>query len=215
MSVGFDPSTDFQDVTDGLEAVTLNRRRSSSNVSVAKALQRAVTTSEVEASDGQYIQGDVRWHLPVAEVAVTPRTGDRIVDAAGAYWIVLTVQEATLRARWMCVSRNLAIAIHLDDRVTIEVADFSKGTGGAAERSWSTFRTARAHIQELTADTEDREGARRTARLYDIFLDTDEQLGHQHRVKAADGTLYQVTGSQGVDEVGAFQAVQATEWRQL
>jgi hypothetical protein len=213
MSVGFDPSTDFETITDGLEAVTLNRRGSSSNVSVTNALQRAVTTSEVEASNGQYTQGDVRWHLPKAEVAATPKIGDSIVDAGDTWWVILTVQEATLSARWRCVSRDVIVQYGLDDTVTIEVAAYSKGDGGAAERSWSTYRTARARIQEVTADAEDREGARRTARQYDIFIVTDLELGHEHRIRGSDGTLYNITGNTGVQDVSALQAIQATEWR--
>ena len=214
MSVEFDPSTDFEDITDGLQAVTLNRRGSSSNVAVAKALQRAVTTSEVAASDGQYTQGDVRWHLPIAEVADAPKIGDSIVDAAEDYWEVMTVQLATLSKRWLCVSRNVIVMYGLDDRVTIEVAAFSKGTGGAAERSWSTYKQVRANIIETTADTEVREGASRTAKQYDIVIVTDIAIGHQHRIKDEKGKLYTIVGTTGQDEVGALQTVQATEWRQ-
>ena len=181
---------------------------------MAKALQRAVTTSEVAASDGQYTQGDVRWHLPIAEVADAPKIGDSIVDAAEDYWEVMTVQLATLSKRWLCVSRNVIVMYGLDDRVTIEVAAFSKGTGGAAERSWSTYKQVRANIIETTADTEVREGASRTAKQYDIVIVTDIAIGHQHRIKDEKGKLYTIVGTTGQDEVGALQTVQATEWRQ-
>ena len=214
MSVGFDPSTDFEDITDGLEAVTLNRRGSSSNVAIEKALQRAVTTSEVAASDGQYTQGDVRWHLPIAEVADTPKIGDSIVDAAGDDWVIMTVQDATLSSRWRCVSRNVVVQYGLDDRVTVEVAAFSKGTGGAAERKWTTYRQVRANIIETTADTEVREGASRTAKQYDIVLAVDTAIGHTHRIRDEKGKLYTVVGSTGQDDVELLQTVQATEWRQ-
>jgi hypothetical protein len=215
MSVGFDPSTDFETITDGLEPVTLNRRGSSANVSIAKALQRAVTTGEVEASNGQYTQGDVRWHLPKAEVTDTPKIGDSIVDAGGTYWAILTVQEATLSARWRCVSRDVVIQYGLDDTLTIEVATYVKGDGGAAERTWSTFKTARGRIQELTSDVEDREGARRMATQFDIFIMTDIDFDQNHRIKGVDGKLYNVTGNTGVGDISALQVVQATEWRQV
>lgn len=214
MSVGFDPSTDFETITDGLEPVTMNRRNSSLNVSVTHAFQRAVITSEVEASNGQYTQGDVGWHFPKTEVSTTPKIGDSIVDAGGTWWAVLTVKEEELLGCWKCVSRNVIVQYGLDDTVTIEVAAYSKGDGGAAERSWSTYRTARARIQKITADAEDREGARRTAAQYDIFVVTDVTIDHNHRIKGVDGTYYQITGNTGVDDVGALQVVQATEWRQ-
>ena len=214
---GFDPSTDFETVADGLEAVTLNRRGSSSNVAVAKALQRAVTTSEVAASDGQYTQGDVRWHLPVSDdlpIAEPPSIGDSIVDAAGDDWVIMAVQDATLSSRWRCVSRNVVVQYGLDDRITIEVAAFAKGTGGAAERTWSVYRQVRANIIETTADTEVREGASRTAKQYDIVLAVDTEIGHQHRIRDEKGKLYTVVGSTGQDDVELLQTIQATEWRQ-
>ena len=216
MSVGFDPSTDFETITDGLEAVTLNRRGSSSNVSVTSALQRAVSTSEVAGSDGQYTQGDVRWHLPGAEVPSTapPRIGDSIVDAAGDYWVILSQRLDTLTARWRCVTRNLAVQYGLDDTITIEVAAYTKGTGGAAEQGWSTWKTTRARIQEIRSDNGEREGARQTARIYEIYIATDYAVNHTHRVKDSKGTYYAVTGSSGVGEVGELQTVDATEWRQ-
>ena len=148
MSVGFDPSTDFEDITDGLEAVTLTPRFSSSTTAVTAALQRAVTTNEVQASDGKYLASDVRWHLPVAEVSSRPALGTRIVDAGGTYWIILDVQEATLSRRWRCICRNPAIAYGLDDTITIELASYSKGDGGAAEKSWKVWKAGvRARIQ--------------------------------------------------------------------
>lgn len=215
MSVGFDPSTDLETIADGLEAVTLNRRGSSSNVAVAKALQGAVKTSEVEASNGQYTQGDVIWHLPQTLVPATPHVGDSIVDAGGTWWAVLDVAEAVLLMRWECVSRDVVVQYGLDDTLTIEVAAYAKGDGGAAERSWSTFKTARGRIQEVTSDVEDREGAHRMATQYDIFIMTDIDFDQTHRIKGPDGTLYNVIGNTGVDDIGTLQVVQATEWRQV
>ena len=85
MSVGFDPSTDFEDITDGLEAVTLNRRGSTPNTSIAHALRRKVTQGiagkhEAQTSDGQYSINDIAWHLPDAEVGDDPLVSDSVID---------------------------------------------------------------------------------------------------------------------------------------
>ena len=68
MAVGFDPNADFETITDGLEPVTLVRRGSSDDTAITNALQRNINNNEIAQSDGKYMAGDVRWHLPDAEV---------------------------------------------------------------------------------------------------------------------------------------------------
>lgn len=210
MPLVFDPSTDFEDITDGLEAVTLDRRGSSSNVSVTNALQRAVSTREVLASDGKYRTGDVRWHLPVAECASAPSLGDALVDAASARWIVLAVVEATLSNRWACVCRNVAIAYGLDDTVDILAATYSKGTGGAAEASYKVWKTGiRARIQPESTTPETVGGARKTSRRYQILLGEEFALTHQHQVRDVQGAVYQVESMTGAERIGELSTITA------
>ena len=221
MSVGFDPGTDFEDVTDGLEAVTLTPRFSSSTTAVTKALQRAVTTAEVQASDGKYLASDVRWHLPVAEVSSRPALGTRIVDDGGTYWIILDVQQATLSSRWRCICRNPAIAFGLDDTITIEVvAAYTKGDGGAPERTWKVWKAGvRARIQPVAMDVADEQGAQRTTTTYSIFVVEDFEVSgdyaitHNHRIKDAKGTYYRITGFTDAEDIGGLQTIHAEEAR--
>ena len=79
-----DPRTDFFDVVDGLEAVTLLRTGSSNPCMIPHALRRAITVAEAAASDGRYTNTDVRWHLPAAECLASPRLGDLIADGSGS-----------------------------------------------------------------------------------------------------------------------------------
>ncbi len=214
MTVTFAPGTDFVDVVDGLEAVTLNRRGSSSNVSVTSALQRSVSTAEIAGSDGKYRAGDVRWHLPVSEVSSTPRLGDWIVDAAAERWQVLEVRLDTLSTRWRCVTRNLAIAYGLDDTLVIEKAVYAKGTAGASEASYHVWRSGvRARIQEVAAVMGTEQETQRTAKRFEIFLEDDYAINHNHRIRDRRGNYYRIEGTGNKAELGQAQVVEATEWR--
>jgi hypothetical protein len=214
VSVGFDPSTDFEDITDGLEAITLDRRGSSDNVSVTAALQRMISTTEVVASNGKLQSGDVRWHLPNAQVTTTPRMGDWIVDASANRWQILQVDDATLQNRWMCAARNLRIAYGLDDTITIERATYAKGTAGAIEEDYKIHKTGvRARIQETAADMEIEAGARRTTKEVTILLEEDVTILQTDRIEDRRGTLYRVEGTVQQAEIGQPFVIGASEWR--
>jgi hypothetical protein len=211
---GFDPSTDFETIADGLEAVTLDRRGSSDNVSVTKALRRNVSTTEIAASNGKLQSGDTRWHLPASEVTTTPRLGDWIEDSSGDRWQVLEIRKDTLSNRWRCISRNLRIVYGLDDTVTIQVASYAKGTAGAPERTYTTWRTGvRCRVQEVAATHGDEAGARRTQKAYVILCEDDYDLDHTHRIKDRRGNKYQVLGVSQRADIGKPMIIEATPWR--
>jgi hypothetical protein len=207
MPAVFDPSTDFEDVCDGLEAVTL-LRRAASTVAVTSALQRAVKDSEVAASDGKYIGGDTRWHLPVAEVATRPRIGDRIQDAAGEFWHILDVFDETLTARWKCISRNLRIAMGLDTHVRIQEATVSN-VRGVASRIWRTVRTANARIQPTTTANTAEERSSQQIRTATIWFGEDVELKPQSRLIDPRGTIWEVREYTADETLGEFQAATA------
>lgn len=214
MSVGFDPGTDFESICDGLEAVTLNRRGSSSDVSVSAALRRNVSTTEITASNGRLMSGDTRWHLPAAEVATSPRMGDWIVDSSSNYWQILEVRQDTLSNRWRCVTRNLRIAFGLEDTATIEQASYAKGTAGAQERTWTPWRTGvRCRIQQVAQDHGDDFGARRSGKLFRILCEDNYAVTHEHRVKDSEGIYYQINGTSGHDDIGQPFVIEASQWR--
>src|ERR1700722_9293913 len=110
MVTGFDPQSDFAQVTDALEPVTLRRADGSGSIALASALRRAITTREAAASDGKYTTSDVHWHLAAAELPVPPRLGDQIIDATGEAWTILETQLATCGSRWKGTARNLTFA---------------------------------------------------------------------------------------------------------
>ncbi len=215
MSVGFDPSTDFEDITDGLEAVTLDRRGSTPNTSIALALQRNITNREIAQSDGKYLAGDVRWHLPDALVGADPRAGDTIVDAVGSRYTILQPWHDTLENRWKCVSRNARVVYRLEDPIRIEHATYAKEDGGAQEPTWHDWRTGiRARIQPTITDISVENMAKRAVREVTIFIREDLPITQNQRVVARDGAIYKVTGYTGAERIGELSeiAAEVTPW---
>jgi head-tail adaptor len=208
----FDPSADFVSVCDGLEAVTLHHRRGESET-IANALHREVTTREAIASNGKYTTADTRFHFPVSSVDSMPMLGDRIEDASGEYYTILEVQSATLGKRYKCVCRNLAIVNGLDSIITIEKAAYAKGTQGAIERTWKTWRKTRARIQPIESTRDKEAGAQRTIKRYSIVLDTNEPIDNSCRFLDAEGHLYRFEKSTGSEEIGGLQTVEVSGWR--
>ncbi len=226
MTVNFDPSEDFAAAADGTETVTLLRRGSSDQTVLSGALRRAMTTQEARvrnrydtwklvASDGRVTAADLVWHLPAGQLSDAPRLGDAIVDADGRRWTVLDVQLATLRTRWQCGTRDLAVAYGLDDTVTILKATYTKGDGGAAEATWLPWKTGiRARVQPAAADVDTQHRARRTIQRYRIFMEEDVALDPTHCIRGSDGTIYKIRGTVGAERIGQLQTVdvEVTPW---
>jgi hypothetical protein len=111
----FLPSTDFATIIDGLEPVTLRRRRTDADPAEARiacALRTTVKTHELAAGGGKYTASDAVWHLPAAELSEPPALGDLLCDGAGRRWAVLEVARTTLGTRWRCIAR---IVLDLED----------------------------------------------------------------------------------------------------
>jgi len=213
--MSFDPSSDFADLVDGTEPITLNRRGSTpggAGETIQNALRRAITVSEAARSNGKYTASDLTWHLPCEQLSKRPGLGDVITDAGGQRWTVLDVRAATLQSRWQCSTRNLAVVYALDDTVTVLKAVYAKGDGGAASATWRPWRTGiRARIQPLETGMGVRHASRQAANQYTIFIEEDLSLDHTHRIKAADGTIYKITNIEGTQRIGKLPAIQAEE----
>ena len=220
----FDPSDDFAAITDGVETVTLLRRGSTSGAAgtvIAHALRRAMTAGEATivsrgdvhrkvASGGRHTAADLAWHLPVAELAEAPRLGDVIVDGDQQRWTILEVKRTTLGARWRCMARNVAIAFGLDDTISVLKATYIKGSCGAAEPMWRTWRAGvRARIQPVETKLVAGAEVHGATTRYRIFVDEELELDHTCCIRAADGTIYTITGAVGADRIGELQVIDA------
>jgi hypothetical protein len=226
MPTNFDPSADFSRVADNTEAVTLLRRGAASGEAgtvVLHALRRATQSGEFAAknrdesrryvnSDGQCVAADVDWHLPAAELESPPNIGDMILDGDGRRWTILELELIMLRTRWKCSARELSIAYGLDDTVAILKAEYAKSDAGAAEPAWQTWRTGvRARIQPVEVKVDVEYSARCATSTYRIFLQDDLMLDHTHRIRGADGTVFQITAVTGAARLGELQTVEAVK----
>jgi len=226
MTANFDPSADFSRVADNMEAVTLLRRGvmpGETGTVILHALRRAVQSGEFAArnrdesrryvnSDGQCVATDVDWHLPAAELDKPPTIGDVILDGDGRRWTILEIELIMLRSRWKCFSRELSIAHGLDDTVDILKAEYAKSESGAAEPTWRIWRTGvRARIQPVEIKVDVEHSAQCATSSYRIFLEEDLTLDHTHRIRGAEGTVFQIASVTGAARLGELQTVEVTK----
>lgn len=208
-----DIADDFVQVADGLSAVVL-RARDSTTLAVEHSLRRAISHREAAASDGKYTTSDVTFHLPVSEVADRPELGSYIEDADGD-WRILEVAKETLSNRWRCVCRNLGITAGLDTLLTLEVSAYDKGTGGAQEPTWSVEETdLRGKVQLESADRAVEHNRKHLPRNASIYLAVQVLVSTNHRFVGPDNTIYKVISWESPDRIDALFKVncEVTEW---
>jgi len=159
MSASLDLSHEFA-VFDGAQSVVVRAPRTSSGAAGAElqtaALRRSVTVREVEASRGKYTAGDVRWHLPTAQVPVAPALGSLIIDDDGRAWTIVETRHQSLGSRWCCTARAWEIAAGLSDLVTVLRASWTKSAAGVPTAEWIEVRRgAAARIQPVERRVDD------------------------------------------------------------
>jgi hypothetical protein len=206
-----DPSADFLDVVDFLEPVTLVRR-GGEPVAVAHALRRTIRTQEAASSNAACTRSDVTWHWSQTECDTCPRLGDAIVDGDGRRWTVLAIEESQSLGQWSCTCRDLVLVHRLDDTISIEQAEYTKGDGGAATVAWQTWRTGiRARIQPKSAQVDQLGQALQTVRQFQVFVADGVTVDHTHRIRAADGTVYRVCGSTKAQRLDELQVIEVEQ----
>lgn len=210
MANAFDLQSDFAQVTDALEAVTLRRVDGSGATQIASALQRAVTTREAAASDGKYTTSDVNWHLPAWDLPAPPRLGDQIVDSAAEAWTILETQLATCGSRWKCTARNLALAGGLNTHITILREVATKGPSGAVEPTFVPYASVvRARIQENSAVRGEQHGRQSGIVKAQIYLAEQILVDNGNRIQAADGRVFEIAGYERADSIGSLFTINA------
>jgi len=127
------------------------------------------------------------------------------IDGQGHRWTILAVKLATLGARWRCEARNVAIAVGLDDTISVQ-----RNVGSVSSPTWQTWKTGvRARVQSVkTAIASDADPPSTTTQ-YRIFVEENLVLDHNCRIRGADGAVYVITGSSGADRIGELQVIEA------
>jgi len=161
--MSFDPTTDFEDIVDGLEAVTLSVS-GLDDQAISNAHRNQVSSAEVEISNGQVRQDDTIWQWPASESPTRPLLGSTITDADGDVWTILSIHEQVMGTKWSAVCRKLDVEDTESTLITIQSAAYSKGTHGELEATWSdAYTEVRARVQPLDQTPEVEHDADETA----------------------------------------------------
>ncbi|HEY1598489.1 MAG TPA: head-tail adaptor protein [Pirellulales bacterium] len=203
MPISFNPLGDLS-CCDGLEAVTLQSPAGLPRGVVPGALRRHVEQHEAEPSDGLYTAQDVTWHLPAEQLASLPEVGSVITDGTGRRYIVLTIEQSTLNARWQCRSRNLAIVGGLNQRITLQQASWTKDASGAQVPTWQDVQiNLAARIQPQQAEINIEYDRRLTRVTHNVFVANEVFVDHTYRV-VAGADIYRVLGFQRSERIDAL-----------
>ncbi|HEY4309852.1 MAG TPA: hypothetical protein VGN12_10410 [Pirellulales bacterium] len=210
MSVSFDPTGDLS-CCDGLETVNVRQLSGAAAGVVSGALRCHARLSEADTSDGRYTAADVVWHLPAEQLASAPTIGGVITDAAGARFVVLEVERATLGTRWQCRARNLAIVGGLDQAVVLQQATWTKTQSGAQVAGWHDVQiNLSARIQAVQADIRIEYDRRMTRVTHKIFVADDIVIDHTYRI--VSGTdAYRVLGYERPASIDALFVILAAQ----
>lgn len=202
---------DFGSITDGMANVTLTRR-GQSPVTVS-ALKREVTTREIAASQGRVLAGDRVFNLLASQLGSTPvRPGDVITDS-GRQWTILAVSSQTLDTRVRCETRDLIMALSLNELITIEEASYSPGATGADEAEWETlWANLAGRVQIEAARRESEHGRRQLTRTGFCYLRETLAIKIHYRIKTADNRLYRITGFEDPETIDRPFKIAVAEW---
>lgn len=207
----FEPQTDFQQVADGLETVTLLTANGPS-VTITGALRRVTNTSEPAPSLGKATEHDCVWHLPVAQLPNRPELGSSLRDAAGEQWTLLAVDHRVLAGRWQCRTRNLTLAHDLAQRIQIESPVHAKDKHGGSELSWQTIASdIPARVQPEVREPELVDGAGQDRAIFLILVAAWEGYSAQVRVRDAAGRVFEVLRIQRAEQLGELVRIQVRQ----
>jgi head-tail adaptor len=196
---------------DGLEPVQLFAPQATTPVGVNAALRRRVSVQEAAASNGAYVETDLKWHLSTREIDAAPEVGATIRDVHGGDWTVLRVEGHAAAGSWKCWCRNVAISARLEQRITIQRAVWRAAASGAPQAHWIDLQTdVPARIQPLAVAVEVRH-AHRTARVtHHIFIAEPLSIDDQHRV-VYEGSVYHVVGSETSQRIDRLMTILAEQ----
>ncbi len=193
-------ATDFAQVADGLEEVTLRRRDSNTIVAVSAARRQHVRTQEAEPSQGTVVEANAEWHLVLAE-DVAPHVGDVVLAGADHRWTILEVEELPLLGRWKCAARELRIAYGCGERVDVERPVWSSGEAPEIVGYTYVATALPVRIQPVEVSVDDAHGGQATLR---IILGESLALEPHDRFVAGDGTIYMLQSYRQAERIDAL-----------
>lgn len=110
MPISWNPAADHTLVMGGGEVLLHQPHQESASYQFAYAHRGAVTTADVDGSQGKLFQSDLDWRCQASAGQPIPQIGDSLIDSAGVSWVVLrvTLASAVNRLRMKCRSFGYA-----------------------------------------------------------------------------------------------------------
>jgi hypothetical protein len=207
MAITLNVENDFANILDGGEPVTLKRRDSPATISIAAAWRFSSRTSETEPAGGHVAQCDVVWQFSWDETNAMPRLGDVLIDAAGASFIVQSVEQLAAATRLRCTTRNLSLLYELVDRLDVQQAIIEDVGGTPQVVGWATIRAALpARIQPHELEVDNTSSPAQSTATYRIILGEQLDLAADSRFIDALGNIYQLVEYAQAERIDALPA---------
>jgi len=210
--MSFDPSGDFAEIVDGLEAATLSVS-GLADQSILNAHRNQVTNTEIEASNGKVRQGDTVWQWPISETPTRPVLGSTITDGDGRAWTILQIHKQVMSSKFSAVCRERKVEEIAATLITIQVATYAKGTHGALEPTWANVYTeVRAKVQPVDQTLEVEHDADETADMYRIILAAELAISTvtaSYRVIDADYQVYSILSYEQAGRIDTLPVIVA------
>ena len=121
MTLGWKADDDFTQVVDTLETVTLKRAGCSDEVTM-EAWRFSDKTNDEPGTEGAVHRSEAIWQLPFIEGTAPPAVGDRLIDGAGACWIVVQVDQFRGETRRRCFTRRVSLRADVAEWMDLEKA---------------------------------------------------------------------------------------------
>ncbi|MEM6329099.1 MAG: hypothetical protein AAF790_02505 [Planctomycetota bacterium] len=212
MALSWSPTGDFTAAQDGGEPVTLYRRGSAATVPIGKAVRSRQRVAEHTPSGGRVSAADAAWEFELPDSEAAPGLGDRIIEASGQCWTVLTVEPQRAASRVRCQTRNLTICHRLEDRVSVQSAEWEDTGSGPQIVAWKTTQVGVPARVQHESTVVDRSGSQPTSTAtHKIFVLEGGPFDHNHRLVGSDGRVFAIDRYAGAAQIDGVATIDVTE----
>ncbi len=196
---------DFVDVINNPHKVVYRDRKRNRESIIAKALRRAVSSTELDPSEGRLVATDVTWHLPVPTVGILttmPDLGGTITEG-DEEWTILNAVQETMGTRWRLTCRNLKLVFDLSELFRIERSYTKRGAAAEAIQVFRPVATGvPGRFQPDTGTIETAQDARTLVQTGSLFLGQHYDIDSRSRLVGPDGAHYGVNTVSRLERLG-------------
>jgi hypothetical protein len=164
--------------------------------------RRNLTQRELKESGGVYTLQDVVWLVPQRFLATGQviKPGDVVIPSERRRFTVLEVQLGKFRQTWRLITRDLTLALDLQDSIHIERPAISYDAAGAAVKAFPTgagplggmvlYSGLKCRVQPFRSDIVDERAIRGFNDGFDITVEKEIAVTNDDRVYWPAQNLY-------------------------